>query len=289
VRQYPIVAGIDFAGRVVRSSNPMWREGDAVVLTGNKAGQFFDGGYSERATCRAEWLVSPPPQFDLAQCMTIGTAGITAAMCVLHLERSGEIKPSHGPVLVTGAAGVLGQVAIALLAARGYDVVASTGRKEQLEDKLIRLGASQVIGRLDPDTKPLSAQRWSGVIDAVGGSTLAAAIAQTSYRGAVVSTGVAGGGDLPATVYPFILRGVRLLGVDSTLPWDVEGYPADHQRWSEWRKERECLWALLAESMSAVALAEVLTGSVRLEEVIAKAPTILNGEVAGRVLVEVSP
>lgn len=286
VKKYPIVAGIDYAGVVVRSANPLWKEGDAVVLTGNKAGQFFDGGYSERATCRGEWLVSPPPSLSLAQSMVVGTAGITAAMCIEHLERVGEVKPSHGPVLVTGAAGGLGQMAVAMLATRGFEVIASTGRS-QLEPHLRGLGASEVIGRLDPDTKPLSDQRWAGVVDSVGSTTLAAALAQTKYRGAVASTGVAGGGDLSATVYPLILRGVRLLGVDSTLPWDVEGYPRDVARWAEWRSERERLWALVGESLPLAALSAIHADTIGLEDAVAYAPRILKGEVAGRVVIDV--
>ena len=289
VSQWPIVAGIDYAGHVVRSSSTLWKPGDRVVLTGNKAGQHFDGGYSERATCRAEWLIAPPTgRFELAETMAIGTAGVTAAMCVHHLECAGEVKPSHGPVLVTGAAGGLGQVAIALLAARGFEVIASTGRQAALETHLRALGAAEVIDRLDPDTKPLSKQRWAGVIDAVGGSTLAAAIAQTAYRGAVASTGVASGGELQSTVYPFILRGVRLLGVDSTLPWDLEGYPLERERWVEWQRERRTIWELLAESLSPQALALVTAETIGLEHVISYAPRILKGETVGRVVVDVS-
>ena len=144
---YPIVAGIDYAGTVARSRSPLWQEGDRVVLTGNKAGQFFDGGYSERATVRAEWLVASPPQFSLAQAMAVGTAGITAAQCVSYLEGAGEVRPSHGPVLVTGAAGGLGQLAIPMLRSRGFEVIASTGRKATLGAHLEALGATEVIDR----------------------------------------------------------------------------------------------------------------------------------------------
>jgi len=182
-----LLLGIDYAGVVARSSSPLWREGDAVVLTGNKAGQYFDGGYAERATCRAEWLVAPPPALSLAQSMVVGTAGVTAAMCVDYLQRFGEVEPSHGPVLVTGAAGGLGQVAVALLHARGFEVVASTGRAEGLGEHLRALGASEVVGRLQPEPKPLGKQLWAGVVDSVGGATLAAALAQTRYRGAAAS------------------------------------------------------------------------------------------------------
>jgi len=289
VRKYPIVGGIDYAGTVAKSSSPLWKEGDAVVLTGNKAGQYFDGGYSERATCRAEWLVAPPPAFSLAQSMTIGTAGVTAAMCVHYLEKFGEVRPSHGPILVTGAAGGLGQIAISLLSARGFEVVASTGRREALGDHLRALGASEVIDRLEPEPKPLGEQKYAGVVDSVGGSTLSAALAQTRYRGAIASPGVAGGGQLETSVYPFILRGVRLLGVDQTMPFDLDGYPKDPDRWAEWRVERQHMWRLLAEGLAPEALERVSAGPpIGLAEVVDYSPKIVKGEVAGRLLVEVT-
>ncbi len=284
---YPIVAGIDYAGTVARSRSPLWQEGDRVVLTGNKAGQFFDGGYAERATVRAEWLVASPPQFSLAQAMAVGTAGITAAQCVSYLEGAGEVRPSHGPVLVTGAAGGLGQLAIPMLRSRGFEVIASTGRKATLGAHLEALGATEVIDRLDPDTKPLAEQRWAGVVDTVGGATLAAALAQTKYRGALACPGVAGGGELSATVYPLILRGVRLLGVDQTLPWDVDGYPADRARWEAWRKEKLAMWEFCAEHLPPDALALTGGGTIGLDELNEYAPRIIKGEVAGRVVVDV--
>ena len=294
VKDFPIVGGIDYAGVVSKSSSPLWREGDAVVLTGNKAGQFFDGGYAERAACRAEWLVAPPAEFSLAQSMTIGTAGVTAAMCVHYLERFGEVRPSHGPVLVTGAAGGLGQLAIALLAARGFEVVASTGRGATLTKHLEALGASKVIGRLEPELdkrgqpRPLGTQKWAGVVDSVGGSTLATALAQTRYRGAIASPGVAGGGVLETSVYPLILRGVRVLGVDQTMPWDLEGYPRDSERWAEWRAERQQMWRLLAELLDPEKLELVRAGTIGLEDIVEYAPKVIKAEVAGRLLVEVA-
>jgi acrylyl-CoA reductase (NADPH) len=284
---YPIVAGIDYAGTVVRSSNPLWKEGDSVVLTGNKAGQFFDGGYSERATVRGEWLVGLPPTLTLAQSMAIGTAGITAAQCISYLESHGEVKPSHGPVLVTGAAGGLGQLAVPMLRSRGFEVVASTGRKSTLEAHLKALGATEVIDRLDPNTKPLAEQKWAGVVDTVGGATLGAALAQTKYRGALACPGVAGGGELNATVYPLILRGVRLLGVDQTLPWGVEGYPSDPERWKEWRNEKVRMWDFVAEHLSDEALRLTGGGTIGLDDLVEYSPKIINGQVAGRVVVEV--
>lgn len=288
VKQFPIVAGIDYAGVVVRSNNPLWNEGDGVVLTGNKAGQFFDGGYSERAKVRGEWLVAPPPKLSLAQTMLIGTAGITAAQCLVHLEKFGEVKPSHGPILVTGAAGGLGQLAIPMLKSRGFEVIASTGRKASLEAHLMDLGADEVIDRLDPNTRPLAEQRWAGVVDSVGGATLSAALAQTKYRGALACPGVASGGEFNATVYPLILRGVRLLGVDQTMPWDIEGYPKDPERWEVWRQERKDLWEFVADNLPPQALKATLAGVIGLDDLVDVAPKILKGEVAGRLIVQVS-
>jgi acrylyl-CoA reductase (NADPH) len=195
VKSFPIVPGIDFAGTVVRSRSPHFQEGDAVALTGNKAGQYFDGGYAQRAACQAEHLVKLPPGLSTLQAMVLGTAGMTATMCVRHLETAGEVTPRLGPVLVTGASGGLGQIAVALLAARGFEVVASTGRAEEHGAGLRALGASEVVGRLEASEKALQSQRWAGVVDTVGGTTLAAAITQTAYRGAVASTGNAGGPD----------------------------------------------------------------------------------------------
>lgn len=288
VKQFPIVAGIDYAGVVVRSNNPLWNEGDGVVLTGNKAGQFFDGGYSERAKVRGEWLVAPPPKLSLAQTMLIGTAGITAAQCLVHLEKFGEVKPSHGPILVTGAAGGLGQLAIPMLKSRGFEVIASTGRKASLEAHLMDLGADEVIDRLDPNTRPLAEQRWAGVVDSVGGATLSAALAQTKYRGALACPGVASGGEFNATVYPLILRGVRLLGVDQTMPWDIEGYPKDPERWEVWRQERKDLWEFVADNLPPQAFKATLAGVIGLDDLVDVAPKILKGEVAGRLIVQVS-
>mmetsp|Transcript_30048 Transcript_30048/g.82087 ORF Transcript_30048/g.82087 Transcript_30048/m.82087 type:complete len:372 (-) Transcript_30048:216-1331(-) len=285
VKGWPIVPGIDFAGTVRSSSSSLFQGGDQVVLTGNKAGQFFDGGYSQRAACQAGWLVPIPKPFSALDTMTLGTAGITAMMCVSHLEAAGGVRPSKGKVLVTGAAGGLGQVAIAILAAKGYEVVASTGRANVEGSRLRALGASEVIGRLPPSNKPLQSQQWIGVVDSVGGDTLASALASTAYNGAVASTGVAGGGELKTTVYPFILRGIRLLGVDSTLPWNIEGYPAERKRWEEYRAERQALWADLAQLISLSTLKQLRTDAIPLEQVVGMSREILAGRVAGRVVV----
>ena len=184
-------------------------------------------------------------------------------------------------------AGGLGQLAIPMLRSRGFEVIASTGRKATLGAHLEALGATEVIDRLDPDTKPLAEQRWAGVVDTVGGATLAAALAQTKYRGALACPGVAGGGELSATVYPLILRGVRLLGVDQTLPWDVDGYPADRARWEAWRKEKLAMWEFCAEHLPPDALALTGGGTIGLDELNEYAPRIIKGEVAGRVVVDV--
>lgn len=285
VKSWPIVPGIDFAGIVRASRSPLFRPGDAVLLTGNKVGQHFDGGYAERAACQAEWLVPIPAPFDALDAMTVGTAGITAMMCVAHLEAAGGLLPSSGKVLVTGAAGGLGQMAIAILAAKGYEVTASTGRAEAEGPKLRALGASEVIGRLPKVQKPLQSQLWAGAIDSVGGETLAAVLAGMRYRGAVASTGVAGGGDLQTTVYPFILRGVRLLGVDSTLPWNVPGYPLERERWEAYRCERLALWEQLAQLLPSDLLARLRTRTITLEEVLPTSREVLEGRVAGRVVV----
>lgn len=285
VKGWPIVPGIDFAGAVRSSRSPLFQRGDPVVLTGNKAGQFIDGGYAERAACQAGWLVPIPAPLDALAAMTIGTAGVTAMMCVAHLESAGGLTPGAGRVLVTGASGGLGQVAVAILAAKGYDVVASTGRDEAEGPALRALGASEVVGRLPAPSKPLQTQLWAGVVDSVGGETLAAALASTAYNGAVASTGVAGGGELKTTVYPFILRGIRLLGIDSTLPWNVDGYPAQRERWEAYRLERLALWAQLAHLLSPATIARLRTDVIPLEEVVRTSHDILAGKVAGRVVV----
>ena len=288
VKSFPIVPGIDFAGTVVRSHSPHFREGDAVALTGNKAGQYFDGGYAQRAACQAEHLVKLPPGLSTLQAMALGTAGMTATMCVRHLETAGEVAPRLGPVLVTGASGGLGQIAVALLAARGFEVVTSTGRAQEHAEGLRALGAAQVVGRLEASAKPLQSQRWAGVVDTVGGSTLASAISQTAYRGAVASTGNAGGPEFSSTVFPFILRGVRLLGVDSTLPWNLAGYPKDEARWRGWQRERHELWQTMADCLTPEVIAAVHTDTIGLREVARHAERILKGEVAGRVVVDVN-
>ncbi|CAJ1328828.1 unnamed protein product [Effrenium voratum] len=244
VRRFPIVPGIDMAGVVLESGSPLFSPGDEVVLTGNKIGQHVDGGYSERCSVQAEWLVPRPRSFSLEECMAIGTAGFTAMQMVMELEECGRLQTSKGPCLVLGAGGGAGSACVAILAQRGYEasavtsVVAATGRKDQLREYLTDLGAKEVVGRLAPEKRALAEQRWQAVLDCAGGPQLSAALAQLRYRGAAACIGVAGGGELEASVYPFVLRGVRLLGVDSTLPWDVEGLGEDVEEWQRNRRER---------------------------------------------------
>ena len=224
--------------------------------------------------------------------MIVGTAGVTAAQCIIHLEKYGQIEPSHGPVLVTGAAGGVGQLSIALLQECGYNVIASTGRREELGDHLRELGASDVIDRLDVENiKPLDKQLYAGVIDTVGGLTLCKALSQTCYRGAIACPGVAGGGNMSeATVYPFILRGIRLLGIDQTMPWDVDGYPQDPKRWKAWRQERIDIWNFLNEKLNKDKLHRLIHSNktIGLNDLMDYSKRILKGQIAGRTLVDVN-
>ena len=273
VRQYPHVPGIDFAGTVLDSLSPEFKPGDSVVLTGWRVGELQWGGYAERARVKAEHLVRLPEGLTTRQAMAIGTAGFTAMLAVIALERHG-LAPGAGDVLVTGAAGGVGGIAVSLLSALGHRVVASTGRPE-LKDYLTRLGAAELIGRADlasGPTRPLDRERWAGAIDAVGGGTLATILTQLKYRAGVAACGLAGGSDLPATVIPFLLRGVNLLGIDSVM------CP---------RKERIEAWDRLAADLPLRNL-EAMTEIVTLAEVPALAPRLLNGEVRGRVVIDLS-
>ena len=218
VRNYPHIPGIDFAGTVEHSDLPEFKPGDPVILTGWRVGEVQWGGYAERARVKAAWLVHRPERLSAFQGMAIGTAGFTAMLAVMALERHG-LRPGAGEVLVTGGAGGVGSVAIALLSALGHRVVAATGRPEQ-RDYLTDLGAADLIERAalaSKPTRPLDRERWAGAIDAVGGNTLATILTQLEYRASVAACGLAGGNDLPATVIPFLLRGVNLLGIDSVM------------------------------------------------------------------------
>ncbi|HYF58063.1 MAG TPA: MDR family oxidoreductase [Burkholderiaceae bacterium] len=271
VRKWPMVPGIDGAGVVESSTHPGFSPGDGVVLNGWGVGETHWGCLSQRARLKGDWLVPLPAGLSTRQAMAIGTAGYTAMLCVMALEAQG-VTPGDGEVLVTGAAGGVGGVAIALLSGLGHRVVASTGRAAEA-DYLKGLGAADVIDRatLSAPGKPLQKERWAGVVDAVGSHTLANACAQTRYRGAVAACGLAQGMDLPASVAPFILRGVRLIGVDSVMcPM------ADRRR----------AWQRLADELDLAKL-DAMTREIGLGEAIAQAPEILAGRVRGRLVVDV--
>ena len=273
VRSYPHVPGIDFAGTVTSSDSPDYRPGDRVILTGWRVGELHWGGYAERARVKADWLVPLPAGLTEKQAMALGTAGLTAMLCVMELQEHG-IRPESGPVLATGANGGVGGVALALLAAAGYEVQAST-RRAELADRLKSLGASAVIPRDELDKapeRPLLSERWAGAIDAVGGDTLASILPQMKYLGAVAACGLAGGTQLNTTVIPFLLRGIKLLGVDSVM------CPSGR---------RVAAWSRLAAEMPKDAL-ESLTHEVPLSALSAEADRILGGQIQGRLVVDVS-
>ncbi len=272
VRRWPMVPGIDGAGVVEASSHPGFAAGDRVILNGWGVGEAHWGCLAQRARLKGDWLIAMPPQLDSQRAMAIGTAGYTAMLCVMMLERQG-VAPAQGEVLVTGAAGGVGSVAIALLSRRGFRVVASTGRADEA-DYLRALGAAEVIDRaaLSAPGKPLQRERWAGVVDAVGSHTLANACAQTKYRGTVAACGLAQGMDLPASVAPFILRGVKLIGVDSVM------CPVEDRREA---------WARLARELDAGQLGRI-TAVVGLDDALRLAPELLAGRVRGRTVVDVN-
>lgn len=271
-RKLPMVGGIDLAGTIVESRSPDWRPGDKVIVNGWGLSETQWGGFTRYQRVDAGWLVRLPEAFSFEQAMAIGTAGYTAALCVDALERWGTIQPGVGEVLVTGAAGGVGSVAIALLAARGYRVTASTGRAST-HDYLRQLGASAVIDRESLAAKgaPLQKERWSGAIDSVGSTTLANVLSQTAYGGAVAACGLAGGMDLPGTVLPHILRGVALLGVDSVMA------PLP---------KRTAAWARLARDLRPEALADI-TRVEPMSSVLQLAEDIVAGRIQGRVVIDV--
>ncbi len=273
VRQWPMVAGIDGAGTVIESSHPAWKAGDAFVHNGWGVGETHWGCLAEKARLKGDWLVRLPQAFSARQAMAIGTAGYTAMLCVLALEDHG-VKPDAGEVLVTGATGGVGSVAVALLGKLGYNVVAATGKLSE-EAYLKSLGASAVIDRaaLAQPGKPFQKERWAAVVDAVGSHTLANALAQTRYGGVVAACGLAQGMDLPTTVMPFILRGVTLAGVDSVMA------PL---------AKRQRAWDRLARDLD-LSLLESIIEEVPLQAAIAKAQQLMDGQVRGRVLVRIAP
>ncbi len=272
VRSFPMVPGIDLAGTVIRSQSPDWAPGDPVVLNGWGLGETHWGGLATMARVKSDWLIRKPDVFTASETMAIGTAGYTAALCVLALERHG-LGPDDGDMLVTGAAGGVGSIAVALLARRGYRVVASTGRPQEagwLKD----LGAAEIVDRaaLSAPGKPLGPERWAGAVDAVGSHTLANALAGIRQNGAVAACGLAQGPDLPGSVFPFILRGVALYGINSVY---------------EPRARREAAWALLAESLEPACLA-ALTTTAGLGDAIGIAADILEGRVRGRIVIDMA-
>ncbi len=273
VRKYPHIPGIDFAGTVEASSDARYAPGDKVVLTGWRVGEAHWGGYAEKARVRADWLVPLPEGLTTRAAMAVGTAGFTAMLAVMALEDHG-LTPGHGEVLVTGAAGGVGSVATAILAAKGYDVAGVTGRPEQA-DYLKSLGASRIVAReeLNETTKrPLEAETWAGCVDAVGGAMLARVLGQMKYGGSVAAVGLAGGADLPATVIPFLLRGVNLLGIDSVMqPYDA----------------RVRAWEQIAATLPMDKLEAMVTPAT-LADLPGLGRDILKGQVKGRVVVDVT-
>ena len=272
VRSFPMVPGIDFAGVVSESASADFSVGDRVVLNGWGVGEGHWGGLAQKARVRSDMLIPLPAEFTSRQAMAIGTAGYTAALCVDALLNHG-VKPDQGEISVTGATGGVGSVAVSLLASAGFKVVAATGKASEA-DYLTQLGASGIMDRaeLSERGKPLQRERWAGVIDSVGSQTLVNACAQTKYRGAVAACGLAQGPDFPATVMPFILRGVALLGVDSVMA------P---------KEPRLAAWARLARDLDPTAL-ELIATEVGLSNAIDSANDILEGVIRGRVVVNVN-
>lgn len=272
VQTYPLVPGIDLAGIVVSSSDSRYKAGDKVIVTSYELGVSHDGGYSEYARVPGEWVVPLPDNLTLKEAMVFGTAGFTAALSIHQLEKDG-LTPEKGPILVTGSSGGVGSMAVSMLAKRNYDVIASTG-KESEHDYLKKLGAKEVISREDvtPEkTRPIGKQRWAGAVDPVGGKTLASVLSNTQYGGLVAVSGLAGGTDVPTTVFPFILRGVHLLGIDSVYcPMAL----------------RKTIWNRIATDLKPADL-ETLKNDVSLKQLPEALAGILQGQVRGRTVVNV--
>jgi acrylyl-CoA reductase (NADPH) len=271
VRRFPMIAGIDFAGTVEQSTDPQWKAGDKVICNGWGQGETHLGAYAEKARVKGDWLVRLPAGMSARDAMAIGTAGYTAMLAVLALERHG-LTPASSAVVVTGAAGGVGSVAIAVLSKLGYHVIASTGRMSEAE-YLKNLGATEVIDRneLTVPAKPLARERWAGGVDSVGTTTLANLLSMTTYGGAIAACGLAGGMDLPTSVAPFILRGVCLLGIESVMcPIEL----------------RKIAWNRLVSDLDAGKLAEI-THEIGLDQVIDTGAKILAGQVRGRIVVKI--
>ena len=274
IRQWPMVPGVDYAGTVLESDSADYKSGDKVVLTGWGVGENFWGGYSQQQRVKSEWLVSLPAAFTTRDAMAIGTAGLTSMLCVLALEDAG-IKPADGPILVTGASGGVGSVAIVLLNKLGYEVAALTGKPDS-HDYLRELGANEIIdsgSEWSEPPKPLGAQRWGGAIDALGSVQLARILTEVNYNGAVAACGLAAGFDLPTTVMPFILRGVKLLGVDSVM------CPL---------APRQRAWDRLAQDLPKDGLERTSSQTIALGEVADVCKQLMARQIKGRVLVDVN-
>lgn len=272
VRRWPMIPGIDFAGTVESSDNPRWEAGDKVILNGWGVGEVHYGAYAEKARVNGDWLIGLPDGMEPTNAMAIGTAGYTAMLSVLALEKAG-VTPEKGPIIVTGASGGVGSVAISLLSKLGYHVIASTGRMSE-EAYLKDLGAAEIIDRaeLSEPGRPLGKERWAGGVDSVGSTTLANVLAQTQLRGAIAACGLAQGMDLPTSVAPFILRGVSLLGIDSVMaPIEL----------------RNEAWQRLSTDLDAGKLANIAT-KIGFDDIVDTAHAILGGKVRGRVVVDMS-
>lgn len=272
VQKYPFIPGIDLAGEVVHSTDQRFQPGDKVLVTGYELGVSYFGGFSQYARVPADWVVSLPEELSLKEAMIIGTAGFTAAIALKRLEENG-VRPENGPVLVTGATGGVGSMAVTMLANKGYHVIASTG-KDSEHEFLKQLGASEIIDRkeLQPEKiRAIDKQRYGGAIDSVGGKTLAYLLTAIKYGGSVAACGLTGGTDLPSTVFPFILRGVNLLGIDSVY------YPMEK------RKE---LWQMIAKELVTHEQLEKMGNEITFEELPEACSSILKGELKGRTVVK---
>ncbi len=273
VTTFPFIPGIDLAGVVVSSQDPRFREGDEIIATSYEIGVSHYGGYSEYARIPGDWIVPLPKNLTLMESMILGTAGITAALSIQRLEDNG-LSPEKGKVLVTGATGGVGSLAVSMLSKRGYEVVASTGKMYEYSF-LHKLGAKEIISREDVfngKIKPLDKQIWAAAVDPVGGETLASILSKIKYNGSVAVSGLTGGGNVPTTVFPFILRGINLLGVDSVYcPMHV----------------RQDLWNRMATDLKPSTLSETVNKEITLEELPETLPTILKGQARGRIIVKI--